>query len=46
MILGVGFLEIVNRDTGIDLGGVDAGMAQHLLDVAHRGAVFKHVGGA
>ncbi len=46
MILGMGFFQIVDGHAGIDLGGVDAGMAEHLLDVAHRSTVFKHVGGA
>jgi len=41
----VDFLELLDGDLGIDLGRVQALMAEHLLDVADVGAVFQHFGG-
>jgi len=43
---GINFLEGFDRNFRINLGGVEAGVAEELLDQADVGAVFQHVGGA
>ena len=45
MVFGVDFFQIIDGNPGIYLGGLDAGMTQHLLDVSDRCSVFEHVGG-
>ena len=45
MPLGDQLAEPILGDMGIDLGGGDVGMAQHLLDAAEIGAVVDQVGG-
>jgi hypothetical protein len=42
---GVDVLEGADADVGVDLGGVEPGVAEHGLDVADVGAAFEHVGG-
>src|SRR3989337_2639228 len=37
--------EVVARQVGVDLGGRDVGVTQHLLDVPQGHAATKHVGG-
>ena len=41
----VDFLKRLNRDLGIDLGGVEVGVTEHGLDEADVGTVLQHVGG-
>ena len=43
---GVDFAKLHDGHVGIDLGGVEPGVTEQLLDEADVGAVFKHVGGA
>ena len=43
---GMDFLKSLDADVGVDLSGVESGVAQHLLDVADVRAVLMHVGGA
>ena len=43
---GMDVLEGADADVGVDLGGVEPGMAEHGLNVADVGAAFEHVGGA
>ena len=43
---GVDFAEGVDVDVGVDLGGFEAGVAEHFLDVADVGSAPVHVGGA
>ena len=38
--------EALGRDLGVDLGGGDRGVAEHLLHYAYVGAAVEHVGGA
>jgi len=38
--------ELLNRDLGVNLGGVEVLMAQQRLDKADIRAVIEHVGGA
>ena len=35
-------LQVSDRDLGVDLGGGDVGVAEHLLDVSDVGAAFQH----
>ena len=42
---GMHSLELVQADPGVDLGGLDVGMAQELLDETQVGAAFEHQGG-
>ena len=42
---GVDLLKHTDGDLGIDLGGVEAGMAKELLDKADICAIFQHQGG-
>jgi hypothetical protein len=42
---GVDFAQGVDVDVGVDLGGVDAFVAEHFLDVADVGTAAVHVGG-
>ena len=44
--MGVDGLEGADADLGVDLGGVEAGVAEELLDVADIGAGLVHVGRA
>ena len=37
--------EAVDADAGVALGGFEAGVAEHLGDVADVGAAFEHEGG-
>ena len=46
MILCMDLLEVVDGDMGIDLGGFQGLVSQHLLQVPGRGSVFEHVRGA
>jgi hypothetical protein len=43
---GVDFAQGIDVDVGVDLGGFEAGVAEHFLDVAYVGAAPVHVGGA
>jgi hypothetical protein len=43
---GVDVLEGADADVGVDLGGVEPGVAEHGLNVADVGSAFEHVGGA
>ncbi len=45
MIPGVDRLELRNRDLRINLRGLNRGVAQELLQMPQRGAVFEHVRG-
>ncbi len=45
MGLAVGFLEALDGDVGVDLGGGDAGVAEEFLDAAEIGAGVEHVSG-
>ena len=45
MIPGVDLFQVIDGDVGIDLGGFQGFMAQHLLQVSDGSAVFEHVGG-
>ena len=42
---GVNLLEGTDADMGVNLGGVEPGMAEHLLNVADVGSSIEHVGG-
>jgi hypothetical protein len=44
MATGVDFLERLDADMGVDLGGVEAGVAEHLLHMADVCPVLMHVG--
>lgn len=46
MIFGVDLLQVVDGDMGVDLGGFQGLVAEHLLQVPHRRAVFEHMSGA
>ena len=46
MCAGVHFAELGNGYLGVDLGGVESGVPEQLLDEADVAAVFEHVGGA
>ena len=41
---GVDLLEGEDADVGVDLGGVEPGVAEHRLDVANVRTAFQHVG--
>ena len=43
---GVDLLEFADTDLGVDLGGVEPGVAELLLDEAGVGPVLQHEGGA
>ena len=43
--VGVDFLELLDGYVRIDLGGGEAGVAEHGLDVADVGSAFEHQGG-
>jgi len=43
---GVNLAQLHDRDVGVDLGGIEPGMAEHLLDEADVGPVLQHVGRA
>ncbi len=45
MKAGVDVDEFAVIDVGVDLGGGDVGMAEHLLDRADLGAVRQQMGG-
>ena len=42
---GVDFLQSLDGHLGVNLGGFEAGVAQHLLNEADIGAPFEHQGG-
>jgi hypothetical protein len=44
MIPGVDLFEVVDRYPGVDLGGLQRRMAQHLLDMTDGRSVFQHMG--
>ena len=46
MVAGVDLPEGLDADMGVNLRGVEAGVAEHFLDVADVRAVLMHVGGA
>ena len=43
---GMDFAQLHDADVGVDLGGVEPGMAEHLLDEPDVGPVLQHVGRA
>ncbi len=43
MVFGVGLFDFIDRYPGVDLGCVEPGVAQDLLDVGHVGAVGDQV---
>ncbi len=43
MILGVDLFQVVDGDMGIDLGGFQGFMAQHLLQMSDGSSIFEHV---
>jgi hypothetical protein len=45
MAAGMDILQRPDAHVGVDLGGVEPGVAKHRLDVADVGAAFEHVGG-
>ena len=45
MGLNVDLQEMLGRHPGVNLGGADPSVAEHLLDSAQIGPAFHHVGG-
>ncbi len=45
MIFGVNFLKVVDGNMGVNLGGFQGLVTEHLLEVTDGGSVFKHVCG-
>jgi len=43
---GVDFAQMADIDFGVDLGGIELGMAEELTDEADVGSILEHVGGA